>query len=168
MEINDKNSKIYFIALAVCVCLTTLFIRIPLPSGGYFNFGDVAVVFAGFLIGASNVKFSVVWALLVGGLGSATADVVGGYALFAPLTAFAKGLECFLAALAIKQSNYVIRIIYLLFGGSVMIGTYFVGEYLMPSYGLQGAIAEVIPNIVQAVGGAIGGSMVYRLFKLFG
>jgi hypothetical protein len=36
-----KNIKIAFIALTVVVALITLFIRIPLPSRGYFNFGEV-------------------------------------------------------------------------------------------------------------------------------
>ena len=42
-----KNIKIAFVALTVVVALITLFIRIPLPSRGYFNLGDVAVVFDG-------------------------------------------------------------------------------------------------------------------------
>ena len=47
-----KNIKIAFIALTVVVALITLFIRIPLPSRGYFNFGDVAVVFSGLVLGS--------------------------------------------------------------------------------------------------------------------
>ena len=47
-----KNVKIAFTALTVVVALITLFIRIPLPSRGYFNFGDVAVVFSGLVLGS--------------------------------------------------------------------------------------------------------------------
>ena len=47
-----KNIKIAFVALTVVVALITLFIRIPLPSRGYFNFGDVAVVFSGLVLGS--------------------------------------------------------------------------------------------------------------------
>ena len=47
-----KNIGIAFVALTVVVALITLFIRIPLPSRGYFNFGDVAVVFSGLVLGS--------------------------------------------------------------------------------------------------------------------
>ena len=47
-----KNIKIAFIALTVVVALITLFIRIPLPSRGYFNFGDVGVVLSGLVLGS--------------------------------------------------------------------------------------------------------------------
>jgi uncharacterized membrane protein len=38
-----------------------------------------------------------------------------------------------------------------------MVGAYFIGETLMPNIGLQGAVAEILPNVIQAVGGAVGG-----------
>jgi len=46
-----NNAKIALTALIVVVALMTLFVRIPLPSRGYFNFGDVAVVFSGLVLG---------------------------------------------------------------------------------------------------------------------
>ena len=46
-----KNPYIALPALTVVVALMTLFVRIPLPSRGYFNFGDVAVVFSGLVLG---------------------------------------------------------------------------------------------------------------------
>ena len=41
----------YLVGLTVAVMVITYFIRIPLPSKGYFNFGDVAVVFSGLFLG---------------------------------------------------------------------------------------------------------------------
>ncbi|MEJ5242775.1 MAG: ECF transporter S component, partial [Desulfomicrobiaceae bacterium] len=93
------NARILTLTLTILVCLTTLFVRVPLPSRGYFNVGDVAVVFAGLVLGTVARRRPLVWGALAAGLGSAAADVFGGFALFAPLTLIAKGLEGALAAL---------------------------------------------------------------------
>ena len=46
-----KNIRIAALSIVALTCLTTLFIRIPLPSRGYFNVGDMAVVFGGLVLG---------------------------------------------------------------------------------------------------------------------
>ena len=66
-----KNIKIAFFALTAVVALMTLFIRVPLPSRGYFNFGDVAVVFSGLVLGSMTRKRSFWWGAGAGGIGSA-------------------------------------------------------------------------------------------------
>jgi uncharacterized membrane protein len=85
-----KNVGIAFIALTVVVALITLFIRIPLPSRGYFNFGDVAVVFSGLVLGSLSRRNSFWWGAGAGGIGSALADIVGGFGMFAPITLLPK------------------------------------------------------------------------------
>ena len=95
-----NNRVIKAVVLVVVIMLTTLLVKIPLPTRGYFNFGDVAVIFAGLVIGAPFLKKGVteynehaIWtAFLVGGIGSALADILGGFAFFAPITFFAKAL----------------------------------------------------------------------------
>ena len=94
-----KNIKIAFIALTVVVALITLFIRIPLPSRGYFNFGDVAVVFSGLVLGSLSRKRNFWWGAGAGGIGAALADIIGGFGMFAPITLVAKGAEGGLCAL---------------------------------------------------------------------
>ena len=71
-----KNVKIAFIALTVVIALFTLFIRIPLPSRGYFNFGDVAVVFSGLVLGSLTRQKKFWWGAGAGGIGSALADII--------------------------------------------------------------------------------------------
>ncbi|HCU67838.1 MAG TPA: ECF transporter S component, partial [Desulfomicrobium sp.] len=92
-----KNIRIAALSITALACLTTLFVRIPLPSRGYFNVGDVAVVFGGLVLGFMNPRQGVWWALGACGLGSALADILGGFAVFAPLTFAAKGAEGALA-----------------------------------------------------------------------
>jgi uncharacterized membrane protein len=109
----------------------------------------------------------VFWALAACGIGSALADVFGGFAVFAPLTLAAKGAEGALAAVAASRSGagqYAI----LALGGLAMVGVYFIGETMMPNIGLQGAAAEILPNVIQAVGGAVGGFFAAKALKKTG
>lgn len=151
-----KNIKIAALSIVALTCLTTLFIRIPLPSRGYFNVGDVAVVFGGLVLGFMNPRQGIWWALGACGIGSALADILGGFAVFAPLTLAAKGAEGALAAVAASRTGAA-RYMVLALGGLAMVGTYFLGEVMMPNIGLQGAVAEIPANLIQAVGGAVGG-----------
>lgn len=162
-----KNIKIAALSIVALACLTTLFVRIPLPSRGYFNVGDVAVVFGGLLLGFMNPRQGVWWALGACGLGSALADILGGFAVFAPLTFAAKGAEGALAAMAASRSGTAQYVI-LGLGGLAMVGVYFVGETLMPNIGLQGAVAEIPANVVQAVGGAVGGFFAAKALRKTG
>ena len=159
-----KNVKIAFIALMVVIALITLFIRIPLPSRGYFNFGDVAVVFSGLVLGSLSRRRTFWWGAGAGGIGSALADVIGGFGMFAPITLIAKGAEGGLCALASGRQR-VRRWVLLLLGGLAMVACYFIAETFMPNIGLQGAVAEIIPNLIQAGGGIAGGVLAFSAYK---
>lgn len=159
-----RNPRIALIALIAVVALTTLFVRIPLPTRGYLNIGDVAVVFAGLVLGHLAAKAGFAWGAAAGGIGSALADIIGGYAMFAPVTLVAKGLEGALAALAVNREGAV-HYALLIVGGLAMVATYFVGETLMPMVGLQGAISEILPNLFQAVSGIVGGRLAFEAYK---
>ena len=162
-----KNIRIAALSIVALTCLTTLFVRIPLPSRGYFNVGDVAVVFGGLVLGFMNPRQGVLWALAACGIGPALADILGGFAVFAPLTLLAKGAEGALAAVAASRSGSA-QYAMLALGGLAMVGVYFVGETLMPNIGLQGAAAEILPNVIQAVGGAVGGFFAAKALRKTG
>ena len=53
-------------------------------------------------------------------------------------------------------------------GGLGMVGVYFIGETLMPNIGLQGAVAEIPSNLIQAIGGAAGGLLAAGTLKKTG
>ncbi|MDY0275549.1 MAG: ECF transporter S component [Desulfomicrobium sp.] len=162
-----KNMRIAALSVVVLTCLVTMFIRIPLPSRGYFNVGDVAVVFGGLLLGFMQPRQGIWWALGACGLGSALADILGGFAVFAPLTLIAKAAEGGLAAMAASHLG-AIRSVLLFLGGLAMVLVYFMGEALMPNIGLQGAVAEIPANLIQAAGGAIGGYFAAMALKKTG
>ena len=65
----------------------TIIIQIPVPqTKGYINLGDAMVMLSGALFGPL-VGF------VAGGVGSALADIVSGYAHWAPFTLLIKGFE---------------------------------------------------------------------------
>ena len=145
------------VGVTVVVLVTTMFIRVPLPSKGYFNFGDVAVVFAGLLLGRKFGAFA-------GGVGSALADVLGGYGMFAPLTFVAKGVEGLLSGFA-KGKQGVQYHLFPLLGTISMAAIYFLGETFVAQYGgIATALGEIVPNLIQATGGYIGGKLLFEMY----
>jgi uncharacterized membrane protein len=148
----------YLVALTISVTILTLFIRIPLPSKGYFNFGDVAVVFSGLFLGARG-------GFIAGGIGSALADILAGFPSFAPLTLLAKGLEGLLCGIAKNKSGFA-KYAFLSLGVTTMVVVYFAGFSFIKMYGGFGlAIVELPFNLLQAIGGYYGGIMLSKLIK---
>jgi energy-coupling factor transport system substrate-specific component len=133
------------------VAVFTLAIRVPFaPTRGYFNFSDVAVFLAGFAFGP--------WiGLAAGGLGTALADVAGGYTLYAPLTLLAHGLQGFVAGAIAGQRPSVLRMILGWAGGAVlMLAIYFLGEAFVFRMGVGPAVTEAVTiNLPQVVVGGI-------------
>jgi uncharacterized membrane protein len=99
-----KRMKTFLIfLLAGATAALTIVVRIPIPgTGGYLNFGDVAVIFCGLFLGKK-------YGAIAGGVGSALADVIGGFFIFAPITLVAKGLEAFLAGLISERKTYLFQ-----------------------------------------------------------
>lgn len=129
----------------------TIVVRIPIPgTGGYLNLGDMAVVFCGLYLGGR-------WGALAGGIGSAAADLIGGFFVFAPVTFIAKGLEGLIAGTLGKKSPYLLA-----FAAITMVAVYFLAEIFLPGMGLAAAISELPFNIIQAVAGAVGGLLIYK------
>ena len=85
-----KNKQTYEIVLTglgmALVFVATMFIKVPNALDGYFNLGDgFILLFASFLNPFES--------FLIGGLGSALADVAGGYGHHFFFTLVIKGLE---------------------------------------------------------------------------
>lgn len=146
---------------ALLIALTTvatMVIRIPVPATqGYINLGDSMVYISALLFGPLA-------GLLAGGIGSALADLIGGYGQFAPYTLVIKGLEGLIVGLLAWQAARapaptaagVARAIgAIAVGGTVMVLGYFVAEAYIMRIGVPAAGAEVPGNIFQVVGGLI-------------
>ena len=81
------------------VAVVTMMVNVPLPGvKGYVNMGDTVVLLSGLLFGP-------VMGAAAGGLGSALADLLLGYAYWAPWTLAIKGVEGLLAGWLMGRVN---------------------------------------------------------------
>lgn len=139
--------------VALLIALTTVFtllVRVPTPARGYVNLSDVAITLSGLLFGP--------WVGAVsGGIGTALADTLGGFAPFAPLSLIAHGAEGLLIGfLGWRRRSAAGMILAWLVGTAAMVAIYLVGEGLFYT-GWAPALAEAPMNLLQGVVGAAGG-----------
>lgn len=149
--VKKQNAVIQLSLMAVMSALVTvgtLIVQIPNGMGGYFNVGDVMIFVAA-------LAFNPVVGGVAGGLGSALADIMLGFAPFAPFTLAVKGFEGLIASLIKNKKSLYRDIFAVVVAGAEMVGGYFIVEVFL--WGLGGALAEVLPNIAQiAIGGIVG------------
>jgi uncharacterized membrane protein len=147
---NATLIAVMAITIAVIAVLTWV-VTFPIAAtGGYIHFGDVGVYFA-------SLAFGPVVGLVGGGVGCAVADILGGYASWAPLTLVAHGLQGLIAGYFGKGKGLTHMLIGWGLGSVALIAVYFLGEWFIYGLGYGGALAEVGPNFIQeAVGGLLG------------
>ena len=163
----NKVSTKKIVATALITALTTvatMVVQIPIPAvNGYVNLGDVFVIFGALALGA-------VYGGISAGIGSALADLILGYAIYAPATFIIKTLMAVVTALIYKGLKKVIKpaLPCAIIGGLVaeilMVLGYFFFEAVVLSYGLA-ASASMLFNLVQGgIGLALGVSIYMILY----
>jgi uncharacterized membrane protein len=153
------------------VVVSTIIIRLPIPAtGGYFNLGDTIIFIASVLLGP-------VFALIAGGVGSALADIFGGFAQYAPWTLVIKGIEGLIAGLLVgafranpkTMTGTFLAFVSFIVAGLWMTAGYFGAEYVI--YGLDWAppMAELPFNLAQGgISAVIAGILAPVLARTFG
>ena len=130
--------------LAAVVALMTALIKVPVPvTGGYVHPGDAAIFLAAYLLGPS--------AYVPAALGSALADILGGYAVYAVPTALIKGAMGWLAGKTLQEKRAVRNVLALILCELVMVIGYFAFEWAI--YGAGAAVGAVVPNLIQSAAG---------------
>lgn len=143
---------------AVLIALTvvmTMVVQIPTPStNGYLNLGDMVIFIAAMMLGKKG-------GLVVGGVGSALADILLGYTHYAPITLVVKGLEGFIAG-AILQTKVGKKypILATVIGGIWMALGYYTAEIFM--YGAKAALVGIPGNLMQGLFGAVSAVVLYK------
>ena len=159
---NSNLKKLLMTALfAALACVATMSIRIPTPgTNGYIHPGDAVVILSGIILGP-------VWGMLAGGIGSALADLIGGYFIYVPITLVIKGLIALIAGVVYQKIGKTskTRSTAVILGGVTDIilvaGGYFLCESFM--YGAAGAAASIPANIIQGIGGLIIACVLYPI-----
>ncbi len=136
---------------AALTCAATFAVRIPTPgAAGYIHPGDALVVLSGVILGPA-------YGLLAAGIGSALADLLGGFIIYVPVTFLVKGLTAVAAGLLYQKIGRTkrSRCAAVFLGGLadlvLVVGGYFL--YEMCLYGTPAAVADIPANLVQ---GAVG------------
>lgn len=160
---NHTNLKqtVMTALFAALACVATMSIRIPTPgTGGYIHPGDAIVILSGVILGP-------VWGLLAAGIGSAMADLLGGYFIYVPITFAVKGLIAFIAGMIYHRLGKTSKTQYtaVILGGVADIilvsGGYFLCE--IPLYGVSAAAASIPANLIQGLGGLVIAFVLYPL-----
>jgi uncharacterized membrane protein len=144
--------------LTAVVVVFTLVIRIP-TTKGYLNLCDVAICFIAFTFGPVS-------AFLAAGLGTAIADLISGYAQWAPISFVVHGIEGLLIALIVrKQPLSKMRTLLAAIGCVLTVSLgYFVLSALFIST-VAVAAAEIPPNMIQAGVGVVFGLALSKAIK---
>lgn len=147
---NDKLRKIVTAAVfAALTCAATMLIQIPTLTKGYVNLGDCIVLIAGWICGAK-------WGFAAAGIGSALADIISGYAVYAPGTFAVKGLMAVIAAAvmyAFRHRELVGHIASAVTAELFMAAGYFLYEWLFITGTFETSVIGIPENLIQ---GAVG------------
>ena len=146
---NARRIAITAVSIAI---VTVLVASVPVPiaaTGGFTHPGAVAEIFIA-------MAFGPIVGMIAAGVGAALADLILGYGSFAPLTLVAHGSLGFLAGWLGWKKGWPGMILGWVVGGLALVAVYFAGEATIYGFGLAGAAAEVIPNLIQVALGFLG------------
>lgn len=159
---KDTKAGLRVSIVAIMTALTvvfTLFVRIP-TAKGYLNLCDAAIFFCAFAFGP-------VATLVSGALGSALADIIGGFPQWAPISLVVHGLEGLAAALILRKAQgKALKFLAAAVGVLISAAGYFLLGGLLTGY--EVAVLEILPNVGQsAVGAALGFSAYAAVRKAY-
>ena len=144
------------------VFIGTFILKIPTPgTGGYIHPGDALVILSGVFLGPN-------YGFLAAAVGSALADILGGYVFYAPITFAVKGCIALLAAIAFRKLAKTHLPSTALMAGGVIDILFTVLGYGIPEaliYGPAGALASAFPNFVQGLSGMLLAMVLYPILR---
>ena len=159
---KTHSQKIAVAAMfAALACVATMIIKIPTPLKGYVNLGDCIVLLCGSIL-------SPAYAFLAAGIGSALADVLSGYMVYAPITFLIKGVMALLTVFLFKAIDkkglkQPTKILPLVLAEIIMVGGYFIFEGIL--YGFAPSAANIPANAIQGVAGIVFGFVLIKAFE---
>ena len=163
MKDDDKIRKIVWTGLFTALVAVGTMIRLPVPmANGYVNAGDAMVIVSAFLL-------TPFWGAFAAGVGAAITDTMYGYFLYVPATLVIKACMALAAGAILRacrdKKPKTGAVLGSICATVILVGGYFGYECLI--YGLAGALADVIPNSIQGVFGAIAGTVLfYALMRI--
>ena len=159
MRASRWSRLVYTALFTALTTVATLVIQVPSPMSGYVNLGDAMVLLSAWILGP-------VYGTAAAGIGSMLADLLSGYAYYAPGTLIIKCLMAFVAAqvfLALKdkaKGKHFAKVVSGLLAEIIMVVGYFGYAGLILGNGLSAALS--IPGtLVQGGFGIVVSTVVY-------
>ena len=160
---SDKKIRklVYTALLAALTCVATMVIQIPAPVSGYVNLGDCVVLLSAFFLGPW-------YGAAAAGIGSMLADLLSGFAIYAPGTLVIKAVMAIAAALLYRALPMKRGVLRAAIGGIVaevimIVGYLLYGALLMDSF--AASLAGVLGNAVQGGVGLVLGVLLTEVLK---
>lgn len=159
---QNKTFDLIITALLIAlIYVSTVFINIPLPGakGGLMHLGTTMLFIIGFLFGPRK-------AAVAGAIGMGIFDLLGGWAIWAPITIVARGLQGYIvgkiAWSAGRNGNHIgMNITAAVVSIPFMVAVYYIGEgilyanWIAPLASIPGDLIQSIVGILIAVPAAI-------------
>lgn len=166
---NNKTSLLVKTALLTAlVFVCTILLKIPVGPDCYIHLGDAVILL-------SVLMLPIPYACFAGAVGATLADLLGGFAFWAPWTFAVKLIMVLVLSLFVNKArkstsdksilgvNYI-EFIGLVAGSIVAILGYFVSEYML--FGSWLPAATCIPfNIIQTALGCTVAELIYHRIK---
>lgn len=161
---NRTKKLVNSAMLAALICVATMIIKIQLTPNGYINLGDGIIILASKVLGPF-------YAFFAAGIGSMLADLLSGFAFYAPATFIIKGIMALSAYFMMKKLSGMKNgtfsvIIASVIAELVMIVGY--GIFETAVYGIGAALASMPGNAIQAVAGIVSGVLLIKVFEKSG
>lgn len=138
----NRTHKLVLSALFIALSfIFTFLVKIPFPTGGYFNVGDAFIIISAIIID----PFA---GVLVGAIAGGLSDLFAGYALFIPFTVLAKGLQALIAGLIYKHTRGFLRYLGIILGSLVMVAVYALSYFLL--FDVATTVANLPFDLLQA------------------
>ena len=132
---------------AALIAVFTAYVSVPI-AGGYFHPGDAMIALCAIVLGP--------YAAIPAAIGSALADLLAGYTIYAPFTLVIKGLVGLAVGCGCKSGKLGLRSVCALVLAALIIPVgYFVTDWAL--YSLATAIASLPWNLLQALVCVISG-----------
>ena len=159
---NIQNKVLRLVLLAMftaAIAVTTAYVSIPTGMGGYIHLGDGIIFMGVMLLGPAGA--------IAAGVGSALADVLCAYTIFAPGSFLVKAAMGVIVGIFYRRKggvfSYIINIVLFILAEMIMVVGYFGYECII--WDFHAALAEVPANAIQACAGIIIGAASAPLVK---
>lgn len=161
-SMNEKTGRLVMTGIMTSlVMVATMMIRIHVPfTQGYVHLGDAVIFLAVLVVGKKYGVFAA-------GIGSALADILSGYAYYAPWTLVVKALMAFVVGAALEHMEKkgqikdgknitLLELLAMTFGGIEMTVGYYIsaslmnGNWVTPLLSVPGNIGQFIVGMILA------------------